>query len=312
MTYRYRRGTAAIAAGATLLLLSACGADRAATPASTSTSTTATVPLDASAISELHELDSRLHGRIGVYALDTGSGRTVEYRADERFPYASTFKALAAGAILTTTAPADLDRRITYTRADLVANSPVTSQHVDQGLTLREILDAAVRFSDNTAGNLMFAHLGGPAGLQRQLRDIGDQVTRMDRTETTLNEAIPGDTRDTSSPRALASDLRHFTLDPAVATEDRDALTGMLRANTTGGELIRAGVPAGWTVGDKTGAGDYGTRNNIAVAWPPGRAPIVIAVLTTRDRPDAEYDNAAVARAAALAIAALDGGPAPK
>lgn len=307
---RVRRATVLIAFAA-LVPLSACGADTGApaTPAATSTSA---VPLTAESLGELHHLEARLRGRLGLYALDTGTGRTVEYRADERFPYCSTFKALAAGALLSTLPPAELDRHVSYTRADLVPNSPITEPHVEQGLTLREILDAAVRFSDNTAGNLMFVELGGPQGLQQRLRDIGDATTRMDRTETSLNEAVPGDERDTSTPRALAADLRHYVLDPSVAADDREVLTGMLRANTTGGALIRAAVPTDWQVGDKTGAGAYGTRNDVAVVWPPGRAPIVLAVLTTRDRPDAEYDNAAVARAAAIAVAGLDGPPVPR
>nr|WP_197516587.1 MULTISPECIES: class A beta-lactamase [Nocardia] len=316
MPPRFTRSAVLLAAAATLIPLSACGADRSAAPVSTAPVSTAaptsTVPLAAESLAEFHDLEARLHGRLGVYALDTGTGRVVEYRSDERFPYCSTFKALAAGALLSTLPPAELDRRITYTRADLLPNSPVTEQHVDQGLTLREIMDAAVRFSDNTAGNLMFAELGGPQGLQQRLRAIGDTTTRMDRTETTLNEALPGDERDTSTPRALAADLRHYVLDPAVAADDRDVLTGLLRANTTGGALIRAGVPAGWQVGDKTGAGSYGTRNDIAVAWPPGRAPIVLTILSTRDRPDAEYDNATIARAATIAIATLDGTPVPR
>ncbi|WP_036497199.1 class A beta-lactamase [Nocardia aobensis] len=312
---RFTRSAVLVAAAATLIPLSACGADRSAAPASTAPGSTApesTVPLAAESLTEFRDLEARLHGRLGVYALDTGTGRAVEYRPDERFPYCSTFKALAAGALLSTLPPAELDRRVTYTRADLVPNSPVTEQHVDQGMTVREIMDAAVRFSDNTAGNLMFAELGGPQGLQQRLRAVGDTTTRMDRTETTLNEALPGDERDTSTPRALAADLLHYVLDPSVAADDRDVLTGLLRANTTGAALIRAGVPAGWQVGDKTGGGDYGTRNDIAVAWPPGRAPIVLTILSTRDRPDAEYDNAAIARAATIAIATLDGTAIPR
>nr|WP_062994656.1 class A beta-lactamase [Nocardia mikamii] len=316
MPPRLTRSAVLVAAAATLVPLSACGADRSAAPESTApvsaTAPTSTVPLAAESLAEFRDLEARLHGRLGVYALDTGTGRTVEYRPDERFPYCSTFKALAAGALLSSLPPAELDRRVTYTRADLVPNSPVTEQHVDQGMTLREIMDAAVRFSDNTAGNLMFAELGGPQGLQQRLRAVGDTSTRMDRTETTLNEALPGDERDTSTPRALAADLRHYVLDPSVAADDRDVLTGLLRANTTGAALIRAGAPAGWQVGDKTGAGAYGTRNDIAVAWPPGRAPIVLTILSTRDRPDAEYDNAAIARAATIAIATLDGTPIPR
>ncbi|NKY50061.1 class A beta-lactamase [Nocardia vermiculata] len=298
---------------ATLLVpLSACGTDRDDVPAPAPPPATTAVVLDGAAVDEFQGLEARLHGRLGVYALDTGTGRAVEYRADERFPYASTFKALAAGAVLSKLTPADLYRHVTYSRADLLPNSPITEKHVDEGMTISEILDAAVRYSDNTAGNLLFAELGGPKGLQQQLRDIGDTTTQSDRTETSLNEAIPGDERDTSSPQAMAEDLRHYVLDPAVDAEDREALTGLLRTNTTGAALIRAGVPADWVVGDKTGGGEYGTRNDISVVWPPGRAPIVLTVLSTRDRPDAEFDDSVIARAATIAVAALDGTPVPR
>ncbi|AHH15065.1 putative beta-lactamase [Nocardia nova SH22a] len=292
-----------LAATAVLVPLAACDSDRSAGPSATSS-----MPeqFDNSAQDRLRGLEAGLGGRIGVYAVDTGTGRIRAYRADERFPFASTYKALAAGAVLERNKPEALDSRIHYSRDDLVAHSPITGQHVDDGMTLREILDAAVRYSDNTAGNLLFRAVGGPKPLQQQLHEIGDDATSMDRTETDLNQTAPGDIRDTSTPRALGADLRYFALDAAVSQENRRILGGLLRANTTGDTLIRSIAPAGWDVGDKSGSGTYGTRNDIAVLWPPGRAPIVLAVLTTRDRPDAEYDDTVVARAAAIAVTAMN------
>ncbi|MFF5173262.1 class A beta-lactamase [Micromonospora sp. NPDC000089] len=252
---------------------------------------------------EFRQLEERFDARLGVYAIDTGTGRTVRYRADERFAFASTIKALAAAEVLDETTDAELDRVVRYTADDLVTYSPITEQHVAEGMTLRAIADAAVRYSDNTAANLMVRQLGGPQKFEKELREIGDRVTDPARYETELNEARPGDRRDTSTPRAMAGSLRAYAVGEALEPADRDILNGWLRGNTTGGELIRAGVPDGWVVGDKTGSGGYGTRNDIAVIWPPNRAPIVLAVLSSRDEKDADYDNALIAEATKVALA---------
>ncbi|MFI1248850.1 class A beta-lactamase [Streptomyces anulatus] len=253
-------------------------------------------------------LEKEYAARLGVYAVDTGTGRAVAHRDGERFAYASTFKALAAGAVLRRYGLGGLERVVTYRREDLVDHSPVTEKHVATGMSLGDLCDAAVRFSDNTAGNLLFDAVGGPRKLQAVLAELGDDVTRMERRETELNEWTPGATRDTSTPRALAEDLRAFVLGDALAKPERARLTQWLIANTTGGELIRAGVPKEWTVGDKTGAGStYGTRNDIAVVWPPDAAPLVLAVLSNRTDADADYDNALIAKAASAAVAALAG-----
>jgi beta-lactamase class A len=293
----FKRMTVVVVA---VLTLGACQASpeaprtRTTHPSSTADSV---VPADFSG------LEAQFDARLGVYAVDTGSGRVVEHRADERFPYCSTFKALQAAALLARTEPAELDRRITYTSADLVDNSPITSQH--DGMTLRELMDAAIRYSDNTASNMLFKELGGPDGLEKDLRALGDRVTEMDRIETALSEGAPGDIRDTTSPRAFAANLRKYVLGDALPADDRALLTDWLRNNKTGDTTIRAGVPAGWVVGDKTGTGGYGTRNDIAVLWPPNHAPIVIAVMSTRGKKDATRDDRLVAEAAQTATVAL-------
>ncbi len=264
-------------------------------------------PVDdaASLQQDFHRLEQRFDSRLGVYAVDTGTGREVAYHADVRFAYASTHKALSVGAVLQRTAVGDLNKRITYDRGDLVRHSPVTSRHVDSGMTLRSVMGAAIRHSDNTAANLLFRELGGPAGLQAALRRIGDTTTRVDRVEPDLNETAPGDPRDTSTPRAMADSLRAFTLGNALPEDERAILTGMLRTNALTGDLIRAGVPAGWKVGDKSGAADYGTRNDIAVIWPPEGAPLVMAIMSERATEDADYDNALIAEAAGVAVRGL-------
>lgn len=303
-----RRAAVTATAALTLVPLAACsGSDRptASPPSSSPPSSAAAASPAPSVAPDLARLEAEFDARLGVYAVDTGTGRTVEHRADERFAYASTFKALAAGAVLDATSTAELDQVVRYTRGDLVTHSPITERHVETGMTLRELCDAAVRYSDNSAANLMLKRLGGPDGFERALRDLGDRVTDPERTETELNEAAPGDQRDTSTPRAMATDLRAYVLGDALSAEDRAVLTGWLKGNTTGDKLIRAGVPAGWQVGDKTGSGGYGTRNDIAVVWPPDGAPIVLAVLSRRTEKDAEYDDNLVAQAAKVTVEAL-------
>ncbi|WP_430503210.1 class A beta-lactamase [Micromonospora trifolii] len=302
-----RRGArclaAALAVGLACGLVSACQAGEPAAAPSAEVTASAGPPTAVAA--EFTRLETQFGARLGIYAIDTGTGRSIEHRADERFAYASTVKALAAGALLARTTPEQLDRRISYTSSDLVPYSPITEKHVQDGMTLRDLLDAIVRYGDNTAANLIFDALGGPQQLEQDLRAIGDQVTEVEREEPMLNEAVPGDIRDTSTPRAFATDLQKYVLGDALADDDQALLTRWLRGNTTGAELIRAGVPAGWMVGDKTGAASYGTRNDIAVIWPTNGAPIALAIMSSRDGKDAKYDNALIVEASKAALAEL-------
>lgn len=194
---------------------------------------------------------------------------------------------------------------ITYTKDDLVTYSPITEKHLDTGMSLKDIADAAIRYSDNTAGNLLFNELGGPAGFEQALREIGDMVTESARFEPDLNFTVPGDSRDTSTPRAVATSLQAFVVGDLLSSEKQAIMRDWLVGNTTGNTLIRAGVPEGWVVGDKSGAGSYGTRNDIAIVWPPNRDPIIIAILSDRNSEDATYDDALIAEAAKIVINAL-------
>jgi beta-lactamase class A len=232
----------------------------------------------------------------------------VAHRAGERFPFASTFKVFLAGAVLHAEGLDGMARTVRVARLT-DAYSPVTEQRLGSRLSLAALASAAVRESDNTAANLLLDRLGGPRVLDAFLaHELGDDVTRMVRPEPELNLWTPGDTRDTSTPRALARDLQALVLGDVLPAAERARLTRWLRASTTGGALIRAGVPEGWVVGDKTGTGaTYGARNDLAVLWPPGRAPIVLAVLTTRTEPDARPVDALVAEATAATVGALGG-----
>lgn len=252
-------------------------------------------------------LEQEYDARMGVHAIDTETESVVSHRAHRRFPHASTIKALLAGAVLEELDRQQLDRRVRWSGSELVAHSPVTEQHVDHGLTIRGLVDAALTVSDNTAANLLLGLLGGPAALEDALRRLGDNVTSVDRWEPDLNVVAPGDTRDTSTPHALAQSLRAYALTDVLTHSDRALLRRAMEQNTTGDDLIRGGVPPRWQVADKTGSAAYGARNDIAVVTPPGRAPTVIAILSSRDRLGAETDDALIASATEVVMAALCG-----
>ncbi|GJD61329.1 class A beta-lactamase [Methylobacterium frigidaeris] len=235
------------------------------------------------AAARLAQLERRDGGMLGVEVRDTATGRRFGHRADERFPLCSTFKAIAAAAVLARadTGEDDLSRRIAYGHDALLSYAPVTSKHVETGMTLAELCAAAVVWSDNTAANLMLDTIGGPEGITAFARAHGDTVTRLDRTEPTLNTAIPGDVRDTTSPAAMVGLLDNVLLGRALSAESRARLVGWMHDSPTGLKRVRAGLPAGWRTADKTGTGDNGTANVVALIHRPDGAPILSAVYLT-------------------------------
>ncbi|OFD78943.1 MULTISPECIES: class A beta-lactamase [Bacillus cereus group] len=251
------------------------------------------------------KLEKEYDAKLGIYALDTGTNQTVTYRSGERFAYASTHKALAVGALLQKKSIEDLDQRIKYTSKDLVNYNPITEKYVDTGMTLKELADASIRYSDNTAQNLILKQLGGPSEFKKSLRKIGDTVTNPERFEPELNEVQPGENHDTSTPKALATSLRTYALGDILSIEKRNFLIDLMKRNTTGDNLIRAGVPGEWEVADKTGSGSYGTRNDIAIIWPPNKKPIVLAILSNHAKEDAKYDDKLIADATKIVLDAL-------
>ncbi|PHE94024.1 class A beta-lactamase [Bacillus wiedmannii] len=251
------------------------------------------------------KLEKEYDAKLGIYALDTGTNQTIAYHSDDRFAFASTSKSLAVGALLRKNSLEALDQRITYTHEDLSNYNPITEKHVDTGMTLKELADASVRYSDSTAHNLILKQLGGPSEFEKILREMGDTVTTSERFEPELNEVHPGETHDTSTPEAIAKTLQSFTLGTALPTEKRELLVDWMKRNTTGDKLIRAGVPKGWEVADKTGAGSYGTRNDIAIIWPPNKKPIVLAILSNHDKEDAKYDDKLIADATKVVLNTL-------
>lgn len=257
----------------------------------------------------LKRLETESGGRLGVAMLDTATGAQIGHRADERFPMCSTFKALAVGAVLkrVDASREDLARRVRFEKSDLVPYSPVTEGRVGgDGMSVSELCEAAITRSDNTAANLLLASLGGPAEVTAFVRTIGDPVTRLDRIEPALNEGKEGDPRDTTTPNAMTSDFRSLITGNALASGSRDRLIAWLVGNTTGGTRLRAGLPAGWRVGDKTGTGESGTANDAAVIWPPQRAPIMLAVYLTQARVPSERQNAIIAAVAQAMAATIE------
>jgi beta-lactamase class A len=255
---------------------------------------------------EFAKIEVTSGGRLGVAVLDTATGTRTLHRGEERFPMCSTFKLLASAAVLAkvNAGKLHLDQRIVFRKADLVTYSPITQTHTGEpGMTLGEICAAAIDYSDNTAANLILANIGGPAGFTQFARSIGDPVTRLDRIETALNESLPSDPRDTTTPSAMVANLNSLLLGSALSATSRDQLTQWLLANTTGGTRLRAGVPATWRVGDKTGTGDQGSTNDIGILWPPNAKPLLVCAYLTGTKASGDERNATIA-AVGRAVAA--------
>jgi len=250
----------------------------------------------ATAQAQLADLERHAGGRLGVFVLDTSSGARIDHRANERFPMCSTFKVLLVGAVLARVDARneDLARHVAYGDADMVANSPVTKAHLSlPTMTVAELCAAAIEYSDNTAANLLLHSLLGPAAVTRFARTLGDTRTRLDRNEPALNTAIPGDPRDTTTPASMGADLLALQTGTRLSPRMRARLRTWLRNCKTGATRLRAGLPPAWRIAAKTGSGDHGTTNEIALVWPPGRAPakpVVVAAYYTGGADDRERD----------------------
>lgn len=290
----FRTGLALTTAAATQPLAS--------TPASAATRNAEHVDLGA----EFGDLERRYGARLGVHARNLRTGRTVAYRAGEPFAMCSTFKAFAAAAVLRDHGDcASLDKLIHYPPRDILDNSRQSEAHLATGMTVGQACAAAIQYSDNTAGNLLLRQIGGPQGLTRFFRSLGDRVSRLDRWETDLNTAVPGDPRDTSTPEALGRTFERLTLGRALARTDREQLVTWLKGNTTSVERFGAGLPRNWVLADKTGTGSYASANDVGVAWTTRQTPLLLTVLSTKNAKDAPVDNRLIRDAAAILAATL-------
>jgi len=258
--------------------------------------------------SALAALEARVGGRVGVFAIDPDSGRSVAHRPDERFAMCSTFKWTLAAATLARVDRGELtlDRELAYGERDLLEYAPKTREHVARGrMSIEALADAAVTLSDNTAANLLLGVTGGPEGLTRFFRALGDSVSRLDRDEPTLNTNLPRDPRDTTTPRAMAGALSAVLLGTALSPPSREKLTGWLLGCRTGADRLPAGVPESWKIGHKTGSGENGANNDVGVLWPPGRGPIFVASYLSESTASSKALAAAHAEVARIVVASF-------
>jgi len=268
-------------------------------------------PREKSASARIAEIEERTGARIGVAALDTGAGKRLDYRSEERFPMCSTFKFLAAAAVLKRVDDGQdkLDRFVSYSEKDILEYAPVTKAHVPEGgMKLGALCAAAIEQSDNTAGNLLLDTIGGPVGLTKFARSIGDETTRLDRNEPELNSASPGDERDTTTPAAMCAEMQRLLMGNVLSESSRHQLEDWLQHNETGAQLIRAGVSKTWTMGDKTGRCGNGATNDVAIIRPPDRAPIFVAIYSIGSTSSADDRAAIVAEAARAVVETLYNG----
>lgn len=246
--------------------------------------------------------------RLGIAAHDTGSGRRLVYRGSELFPMCSTFKFLLAACILERVdkGAEQLSKSILYTQNDLLEYAPVTRANVAKGwMTVAELCAAAIEVSDNTAANLLLRQIGGPTGISQFVRALGDEVTRLDRIEPELNTALPGDPRDTTSPAAMVDSMEKILLGDILSRASRSQLVSWLEQCATGRNRLRAGIPANWRAGDKTGTGQHGAAGDIGIFWPPSKPPVLMAAYLVGDKATPEQREQAFAAAGRVVVRSL-------
>lgn len=252
--------------------------------------------------------EQALNARIGVAAIDVATGKKVSYRADERFPLNSTHKVLSCGALLSEVDKGRLalTSSTTFSQSQLVDYSPLTEKWVaPASVTWRQLCSAAVSDSDNTAANLVVERIGGPPGVTRFLRSTGDNVTRLDRDEPALNSAVPGDERDTTTPAAVSHTLQRLALGDVLKPTSRRQLIQWMRDDRVADALLRAVLPAGWTIADKTGAGEQGSRSIIAIVWPLTGKPMIVAIYITETEARLAQSNEVIARIGKVIFASV-------
>lgn len=237
---------------------------------------------------KLMELEASANGRLGVSVLNTANNERIEYRAEERFPMQSTFKVMVVAAVLKQSMNDDqlVQKKISYTKQDIATWSPVTEKHISKGMTISELCAAAIMYSDNTAVNLLIKELGGPNEVIAFARSIGDSTYSLERKPEEF-AAVPADINYTSTPAAMEKSLKKIIVGDVLGTKQKEQLLYWMKENTTGDLRIRAGVPKGWVVADKTGSGDYRITNDIAVIYPLTCKPIVASIYFIQEKKEA-------------------------
>ncbi len=257
---------------------------------------------------DLMALERRNGGRLGFVILDTGTGRSLGWRGDERFVYCSTFKMyLAAATLMRVQAGKErLDRAIPITAADMIDHAPVTEPAVGRRLTVEQLMKGTVEVSDNPAANILLKAMGGIEPMQAFYRGLGDTSTRADRFEPEMNR-LEGD-KDTITPAQSVANMQRLFLDPAspLTEESQTRLLLWMTDTPTGMDRLKGGVPSGWRVAHKTGTGGYGPTNDIGLIYPPSGQPVVVAAYYHATRETSDAQNAAViAEATHMALTAL-------
>nr|WP_241781281.1 class A beta-lactamase [Comamonas thiooxydans] len=251
---------------------------------------------------ELAALEIQSQGRLGLYVLDTVSGAEAGWRGDERFPMCSTFKTLLAARMLYLAQRDEIRlwRKLYYSPSEVVAWSPISEKRAgaNGGMTVQDLCEAMVLVSDNTAANVLLEASGGPAALTQWLRELGDGTTRLDRNEPSLNTALPGDERDTTTPQVMVQSLQKLLLGDVLEGYARALLQQWLVDSRTGDKRVRAGMPDDWTVGGKTGSGERGTACDTLIVWPTAQsAPLLVTAYLTGSPLDGAGREAVLARA---------------
>jgi len=250
-------------------------------------------------ITAISDYESNSGGHIGLYAENVKTGAKLTWRANERFVMCSTFKASLAACVLVRVdnGQEDLEKLVHYSATDLQDfYAPVAKENLAKGfLSVREMCKGAVEQSDNTCANLLLSRIGGPSAMTAFWRKLGDHVTRLDDPEPVLNRTLLGGVRDTTTPAAMAGTLQRLALGGILSVASRAMFTEWLVGCQTGGNRLRAGLPASWVIGDKTGNNGEDAAGDIAVVWPKPDAPIVICAYTRGGSPSPQQLEAVFA-----------------
>lgn len=262
---------------------------------------------DSASASELKHIEQENDVTIGVYGMNTDNGKVYKHNADERFAFASTYKAIASGILLNNMPNGKLNKKIKINEQDIVAYSPVTEKYIGKTMSLKSLVQASMLQSDNTANNKIINEIGGIEGFNNELKSLGDYISKPQRLEPDLNDYDPTKIADTTTPRAAATTLHKLLASKQMDKDNQALLKQVMIENETGDSLIKAGVPKEYTVGDKSGqALTYGTRNDLAFIYTDKhRKPIILAVYTKQDQKNAKPDDKIIAAAAKEAIKKL-------
>ena len=248
----------------------------------------------------IDQIENEYNTKVGIYGINTENGKVYEHNADERFAFASTYKAIASGILLNKVAPSELNKKVEINESEIVANSPVTEQYIGKTMSLKALIKASMLQSDNTANNKIMQELGGVNGLKHELVQLGDDVSEPQRLEPELNYFDPNSKADTTTPRAAAQTLNSILTSNEMNGSNLSLLKQTMIENKTGDTLIKAGMPNSYTVGDKSGqALTYATRNDLAFIYPKGQdKPIILAIYSKQDQKDAKPNDKVISDSA--------------